>query len=41
MRFQMCLWEQGHVYIEALQLFSDLIGLSPNAIGYCHVYVWL
>jgi hypothetical protein len=32
MWFQMCLWEQSHVYLQDLQLFAELIALPQNAI---------
>jgi hypothetical protein len=32
MRFEMRLMEQSHIYVEALQLFTELIALPPNAI---------
>jgi hypothetical protein len=32
MGFQMCLWEQSHVYMQVLQLFAELIALPQNAI---------
>jgi hypothetical protein len=33
MCFEMCLWEQSHIYMQDLQLFTELIALLPNAIS--------
>jgi hypothetical protein len=32
MKFEMCLWEKGHIYMQVFQLFTDLIALPPDAI---------
>jgi hypothetical protein len=32
MGFEMCPWEQSHIYMQVLQLFIELIALPPNAI---------
>jgi hypothetical protein len=30
--FEMCLWEQSHIYMQVLQLFTELTALPPNVI---------
>jgi hypothetical protein len=35
MGFEICLWEQSHIYTQVLQLFTEIIAPPPNAI-YIH-----
>jgi hypothetical protein len=48
-KFQICLPQEGLIYFQILQLFSDLVGLPPNGnstgchyfqrpVNYCHHY---
>jgi hypothetical protein len=39
MTFQMCLPQEGLIYFQILQLFSDLVGLPPNGDSIeCHYF---